>query len=71
MLIILKLLIILSFFGYAMFTFWVLHIGMPLHEAFAQVEHQPNIYDVVHVKYLDEVGVLSTCELFFASFHFY
>lgn len=54
-----------------MFTFWVLHIGMPLHEAFAQVEHQPNIYDVVHVKYLDEVGVLTTCELFFASFHFY
>ncbi|WOL13142.1 UPF0183 protein [Canna indica] len=29
-------------------------LGMPLHEAFAQVEHQPNIYDVVHVKYLDE-----------------
>ncbi|CAD5168739.1 unnamed protein product [Musa acuminata subsp. malaccensis] len=32
------------------------NLGMPLHEAFAQVEHQPNIYDVVHVKYLDEVG---------------
>ncbi|CAL9760841.1 unnamed protein product, partial [Musa acuminata subsp. burmannicoides] len=30
------------------------NLGMPLHEAFAQVEHQPNIYDVVHVKYLDE-----------------
>lgn len=29
--------------------------GMPICEAFAQVEHQPNIYDVVHVKYLDEV----------------
>ncbi|URE26040.1 Dihydrouridine synthase (Dus) [Musa troglodytarum] len=30
------------------------NLGMPLHEAFAQVEHQPNLYDVVHVKYLDE-----------------
>jgi type II secretory pathway component PulF len=29
--------------------------GMPISEAFAQIEHQPNIYDVVHVKYLDEV----------------
>uniref|UniRef100_A0A453SGS1 Uncharacterized protein n=1 Tax=Aegilops tauschii subsp. strangulata TaxID=200361 RepID=A0A453SGS1_AEGTS len=23
-------------------------------DAFAQIEHQPNIYDVVHVKYFDE-----------------
>lgn len=29
-------------------------IGMPICEAFAQVEQQPNIYDVVHVKYFDE-----------------
>ncbi|XP_008775646.1 UPF0183 protein At3g51130 isoform X1 [Phoenix dactylifera] len=29
-------------------------LGMPICEAFAQIEHQPNIYDVVHVKYLDE-----------------
>ncbi|KAJ3672449.1 hypothetical protein LUZ60_007170 [Juncus effusus] len=29
-------------------------LGMPISEAFAQIEHQPNIYDVVHVKYLDE-----------------
>ncbi|XP_039135388.1 UPF0183 protein At3g51130 isoform X1 [Dioscorea cayenensis subsp. rotundata] len=29
-------------------------IGMPICEAFAQIEHQPSIYDVVHVKYLDE-----------------
>ncbi|XP_064991225.1 PHAF1 protein At3g51130-like isoform X8 [Musa acuminata AAA Group] len=35
--------------GFGPFT-----LGMPLHEAFAQVDHQPNIYDVVHVKYFDE-----------------
>ncbi|GMH06525.1 hypothetical protein Nepgr_008365 [Nepenthes gracilis] len=29
-------------------------IGMPICEAFAQIEQQPNIYDVVHVKYFDE-----------------
>lgn len=29
--------------------------GMPISEAFAQIEQRPNIYDVVHVKYLDEV----------------
>ncbi|XP_074564334.1 PHAF1 protein At3g51130 [Curcuma longa] len=29
-------------------------LGMPLHEALAQVDLQPNIYDVIHVKYLDE-----------------
>jgi len=29
-------------------------IGMPISDAFAQIEHQPNIYDVVHVKYFDE-----------------
>ncbi|KAF8406502.1 hypothetical protein HHK36_008591 [Tetracentron sinense] len=28
--------------------------GMPICEAFAQIEQQPNIYDVVHVKYIDE-----------------
>jgi len=28
---------------------------MPICEAFAQIEQQPNIYDVVHVKYYDEV----------------
>lgn len=32
--------------------------GMPICEAFAQIEQQPNIYDVVHVKYYDEVGLL-------------
>ena len=31
--------------------------GMPICEAFAQIEQQPNIYDVVHVKYFDEVIV--------------
>ncbi|GJN39342.1 hypothetical protein PR202_gb28453 [Eleusine coracana subsp. coracana] len=29
-------------------------LGMPISDAFAQIEHQPNIYDVVHVKYSDE-----------------
>ncbi|XP_073012139.1 PHAF1 protein At3g51130 [Typha latifolia] len=29
-------------------------LGMAISEAFSQVELQPNIYDVVHVKYLDE-----------------
>ncbi|KAK9678750.1 hypothetical protein RND81_11G231200 [Saponaria officinalis] len=29
-------------------------LGMPISEAFAQIEQQPNIYDVVHVKYFDE-----------------
>ncbi|XP_062219872.1 PHAF1 protein At3g51130-like [Phragmites australis] len=29
-------------------------LGMPISNAFAQIEHQPNIYDVVHVKYFDE-----------------
>ncbi|KAG5061002.1 hypothetical protein JHK87_002031 [Glycine soja] len=28
--------------------------GMPICEAFAQIEQQPNLYDVVHVKYFDE-----------------
>lgn len=32
--------------------------GMPICEAFAQIENQPNIYDVVHVKYFDEVQCL-------------
>ncbi|KAJ6831427.1 UPF0183 protein-like isoform X2 [Iris pallida] len=36
-------------FGIGPFT-----IGMSMGEAFSQVEHQPNIYDVVHVKYYDE-----------------
>ncbi|KAJ6839065.1 UPF0183 protein-like isoform X2 [Iris pallida] len=36
-------------FGIGPFT-----IGMSISEAFSQVEHQPNIYDVVHVKYYDE-----------------
>jgi hypothetical protein len=31
---------------------------MPISDAFAQIEHQPNIYDVVHVKYFDEVREL-------------
>ncbi|CAJ2646521.1 UPF0183 plant-like protein [Trifolium pratense] len=29
-------------------------LGMPICEAFAQIEQQPNLYDVVHVKYFDE-----------------
>lgn len=32
--------------------------GMPICEAFAQIEQQPNIYDVVHVKYFDEVWIV-------------
>ncbi|XP_031476298.1 PHAF1 protein At3g51130 [Nymphaea colorata] len=30
------------------------NLGMPICEAFSQIEQQPNIYDVVHVKYFDE-----------------
>jgi hypothetical protein len=30
---------------------------MPICEAFAQIEQQPNIYDVVHVKHFDEVFI--------------
>lgn len=33
----------------------VIGAGMPISDAFAQIEHHPNIYDVVHVKYFDEV----------------
>lgn len=29
-------------------------LGMPISEAFAQIEQQPKIYDVVHVKYFEE-----------------
>ncbi|XP_015889692.3 PHAF1 protein At3g51130 isoform X1 [Ziziphus jujuba] len=29
-------------------------LGMPICEAFAQIDQQPNIYDVVHVKHFDE-----------------
>ncbi|XP_031110279.1 UPF0183 protein At3g51130 [Ipomoea triloba] len=29
-------------------------LGMPICEAFAQIEQKPNIYDVVHVKHYDE-----------------
>ncbi|KAJ6736804.1 UPF0183 PROTEIN C16ORF70 [Salix viminalis] len=29
-------------------------LGMPICEAFAHIEQQPSIYDVVHVKYFDE-----------------
>uniref|UniRef100_A0A0D9WU38 Uncharacterized protein n=1 Tax=Leersia perrieri TaxID=77586 RepID=A0A0D9WU38_9ORYZ len=29
-------------------------LGMPISDAFAQIESQPNLYDVVHVKYFDE-----------------
>ncbi|KAM2748747.1 hypothetical protein EV2_027733 [Malus domestica] len=29
-------------------------IGMPICQAFAQIEQEPNIYDVVHVKFYDE-----------------
>jgi hypothetical protein len=28
---------------------------MPISDAFAQIEGQPTLYDVVHVKYFDEV----------------
>lgn len=31
-----------------------LTLGMPISDAFTQIERQPNIYDVVHVKYFDE-----------------
>lgn len=43
--------------------------GMPISEAFAQIEHQPNIYDVVHVKYLDEVCCLCFFFFFVISYH--
>lgn len=29
--------------------------GMPISEAFGKIEQNPNVYDVVHVKYYDEV----------------
>jgi hypothetical protein len=29
-------------------------LGMPISDAFAQIEGQPTLYDVVHVKYFDE-----------------
>jgi hypothetical protein len=35
----------------------VIGAGMPISDAFAQIEHQPNIYDVVHVKYFNKVCV--------------
>lgn len=31
-------------------------LGMPISEAFAQIQQQPSIYDVVHVKYYEEVN---------------
>lgn len=34
---------------------------MPICEAFAQIEQQPNLYDVVHVKYFDEVCDIISC----------
>ncbi|KAJ4890185.1 UPF0183 protein [Raphanus sativus] len=30
------------------------YIGMPISEAFGKIEQNPNVYDVVHVKYYDE-----------------
>ena len=35
---------------------------MPISDAFAQIERQPNIYDVVHVKYFDEVHEFVGCQ---------
>lgn len=37
--------------------------GMPICEAFAQIEQQPNIYDVVHVKHFDEVFSIPLIDL--------
>lgn len=53
--------LILAFFG----------PGMPICEAFAQIEQQPSIYDVVHVKYFDEVFVsILRILLFYSSLRF-
>lgn len=48
--------------------------GMPICEAFAQIEQQPSIYDVVHVKYFDEVFVsisILRILLFYSSLRFF
>ena len=47
------------------FELWLMKCcsGMPICEAFAQIEQQPNIYDVVHVKHFDEVWFKIVCWL--------
>lgn len=52
-----------SIFGltYFLFAWYLWNVcvnlvsGMPVCDAFARIEEQPDIYDVVHVKYSDEV----------------
>lgn len=41
------------------------NLGMPISEAFAQIEQQPSIYDVVHVKYYEEVSDFKSMDFFF------
>ncbi|WVZ82874.1 hypothetical protein U9M48_030083 [Paspalum notatum var. saurae] len=38
---------------------------MPISDAFAQIERQPNICDVVHIKYFDEEPLYWTLPLAF------
>ncbi|RDY03319.1 UPF0183 protein, partial [Mucuna pruriens] len=46
-------------------------LRMPIYEAFAQIEQQPNLCDVVHVKYFDEepLKLDIIMALIFASIH--
>lgn len=38
------------------FFFYILpNVGMPICEVFAQVNEQPNVFDMVHLKDYDEV----------------
>ncbi|CAN6206694.1 unnamed protein product [Urochloa humidicola] len=46
-------------------------LGMPISDAFAQIEHQPNIYDVVHVKYFDEEPLKSDFVISFPDHGFH
>lgn len=43
---------------------------MPIGDAFNQVEQQPHIYDVVRVKYLDEVWYLVLETIHYLDFVF-
>ncbi|KAK3199228.1 hypothetical protein Dsin_022643 [Dipteronia sinensis] len=45
-----------------------INVGMPICEAFAQIEQQPNIYDVVHVKSLSSLISLSAFRIIVFTF---
>jgi hypothetical protein len=66
---------IMNWIFFLIFWFWPFFLsGMPICEAFAQIEQQPSIYDVVHVKYFDEVFVsisILRILLFYSSLRFF